>query len=177
MNAMTPINTSKYARCIEASKKVHWEIDRDVIRGRRFDTGRKYLPDGLSLLDGLPLSEPEKRFASQIQGRTYANLFGLVERFITAKLLEVGREHHLGDQTALEALVRFSDEEIKHQELFRRIEALCGEVMPPGYAFAPDPNDVARVVLGKSTWAVLALTCLIELFTQAHYTSSIAPDG
>jgi hypothetical protein len=31
-------------------------------------------------------------------------------------------------------------------------------------------------VLGKSTWAVLALTCLIELFTQAHYRSSIEPD-
>jgi hypothetical protein len=35
---------------------------------------------------------------------------------------------------------------------------------------------VAGVVLGKSTWAVLALTCNIELFTQAHYRSSIEPD-
>jgi hypothetical protein len=32
-------------------------------------------------------------------------------------------------------------------------------------------------VLGKSTWAVLALTCMIELFTQAHYRESIAWDG
>ena len=29
---------------------------------------------------------------SQIQGRTYANVFGLVERFITAKLIEIGRD-------------------------------------------------------------------------------------
>ena len=29
-------------------------------------------------------------------------------------------------------------------------------------------------MLGKSTWAVLALTCHIELFTQAHYRASIA---
>ena len=41
--------------------------------------------------------------------------------------------------------------------------------MPAGYPFLPQPNDVASVVLGKSTWAVLALTCHIELFTQAHY--------
>jgi hypothetical protein len=34
---------------------------------------------------------------------------------------------------------------------------------------------VAQVVLGKSTWAVLALTCLIELFTQSHYRESIEP--
>ena len=61
---------------------------------------------------------------SQIQGRTYANIFGLVERYIGAKVLEVSRDHWLGDQTALEALVRFTDEELKHQELFRRVESM-----------------------------------------------------
>lgn len=175
MNAMTPIDTAKYIRCVEASKKVHWDIDRDVIRGRRFDAERKYLPDGLSLVDGLPLSDAEKRFASQIQGRTYANLFGLVERFITAKLLEVGREHSLGDQHALEAVVRFSDEEIKHQELFRRIELMIGDVMPAGYRFCVDPDAVAGAVLSHSTWAVLALTLHIELFVLSHYRESIEP--
>ena len=114
---------------------------------------------------------------SQIQGRTYANMFGLVERCIGAKILEVSREHWLGDQTALEALVRFTDEELKHQELFRRIERMIASGMPGGYRFEPQPNDVARVILGKSTWAVLALTCMIELFTQEHYRASIAPDA
>jgi hypothetical protein len=177
MNAIiNPADTAKYARSIEASKKVRWEIDRDVIKGRRFDTARKYLPDGLSLLRQLGLSDTETRFASQIQGRTYANVFGLVERFITAKLLEVGREHSLGDQHALEALVRFSDEEIKHQELFRRIEAMIGETMPAGYRFGADPDAVARAVLSHSTWAVLVLTLHIELFVQLHYRQSIEPD-
>jgi len=109
-----------------------------------------------------------------VQGRTYANMFGLVERFINAKMLEISRDHWFGDQTALEALVRFSDEELKHQELFRRIELLVAERMPPGYVFTAAPNDVAAFVLGKSTWAVLALTCHIELFSQAHYRASIA---
>jgi hypothetical protein len=113
---------------------------------------------------------------SQIQGRTYANVFGLVERFISAKILEVSKDHWFGDQVALESLVRFTDEELKHQELFRRIEKLCAEDMPEGYSFKPDPNEVAAVVLGKSTWAVLGLTCHIELFTQAHYKQSIEQD-
>jgi hypothetical protein len=113
---------------------------------------------------------------SQVQGRTYANMFGLVERFIGAKILEVSRTHWLGDQVALEALVRFTDEELKHQEMFRQIEASIAAGMPEGYTFLPRPNDVAGVVLGKSTWSVLALTCLIELFTQTHYRASIAPD-
>src|SRR5207302_954978 len=81
-----------------------------------------------------------------------------------------------GDQVALEALVGFSDEELKHQALFRRIETMVGEVLPDGYRFDVDPNAVARAVLGKSTWAVLALTLDIELFTQLHYRQSIDPD-
>lgn len=179
MSTAQPIEIpNPYARCINASKRIRWDIDADVIRGRKLDVGQKFLPDGLSLSTELPfLSGPEQRFMSQVQGRTYANLFGLVERFINAKILEVSRDHWLGDQVALEALVRFSDEELKHQELFRRIEALAAETMPSGYRAAADPNAVAQFVLGKSTWAVLALTCHIEIFTQVHYKKSIEPDG
>jgi len=171
------IDTTRYARCIEVSKRIRWDIDHDVFRGRQFDFSKKFLPDGLSKIDQFDfLNAEEKKLLSQIQGRSYANIFGLVERFICAKIMEVSQDHWLGDQVALEALVRFSDEELKHQELFRRIEQMIGEHMPEGYHFAPDPNEVAKVVLGKSTWAVLALTCHIELFTQAHYKQSIEPD-
>jgi len=173
-----PVATNRYAQCIVASKRNRWDIEKDLLRGRRLDFTRKFLPDGLSKVKDLPfLGEEEKRFISQIQGRTYANMFGLVERFICAKVLEVSNEHFLGDQVALEALIRFSDEELKHQELFRRMEKLAGEQMPEGYRFLPQPNEVARVVLGKSTWAVLALTLHIELFTQVHYKESIEPDS
>jgi hypothetical protein len=179
MNAISKISSNdRYARCIQASKQVRWDIDKDVIRGRRFDAASKFLPDGLSLADAFTtLSASEKRFVSQIQGRTYANIFGLVERFINAKVLELSHEHWFGDQVALEALVRFSDEELKHQALFRRIDAMVGDVLPGGYHFDIDPNGVAHAVLGKSTWAVLALTLDIELFTQLHYRQSIEPDG
>jgi hypothetical protein len=169
--------TDRYARCIAASKRIRWDVDRDVIRGRRFDLAKKFLPDGLSRVNELAfLSAAEKRLLSQIQGRTYANMFGLVERAIAAKVAEVNRDHALGDQIAFEALVRFTDEELKHQELFRRIEALAAEGMPAGYEFLPAPNGVAQEVLSKCTWAVLGLTLLIELFTQQHYRESIERD-
>ena len=168
----------RYARCIEVSKRIRWEIETDVIRGRQFDFSMKFLPDGLSKVSDLKFATPAERvFLSQIQGRTYANMFGLVERFIGAKILEVSRDHWLGDQVALEALVRMTDEELKHQELFRRLDRMAAAGMPAGYTFLPQPNDVANVVLGKSTWAVLGLTLDIELFTQAHYRSSIEPDA
>mgnify|MGYP001817769791 CR=1 FL=1 len=179
MNAiLKSSDTDRYARCISVSKRVRWDIEDDVIQGRSFNRSDKYLPDGLSQIPVFTtLSEDEKRFVSQIQGRTYANVFGLVERFINAKVLEVSQDHWLGDQVALEALVRFSDEELKHQALFRRINDMLGEIMPAGYRFNVDPDAVANAVLGKSTWAVLALTLDIELFTQLHYRQSIESDG
>jgi hypothetical protein len=175
--AANPSSTLRYAKCIETSKRIRWDIDRDVIRGRRFDFDRKFMPDGLSKIPELAFLQPdEARFLSQIQGRTYANMFALVERFIGAKVLEISQDHSLGDQVALEALVRLTDEELKHQALFRRLDAMAAADMPAGYRFVPDPNDIAHAVLSKSTWAVLALTLDIELFSQAHYRSSIDPD-
>lgn len=178
MQSAVPNTSANYMKCIETSRRIRWDIDADVIRGRQFDYSKKFLPDGLSKVTELPfLDGNEQMLLSQIQGRTYANMFGLVERFIGAKILEISRDHWLGNQTALEALVRFTDEELKHQELFRRIEQMLAAGMPQGYNFVPQANEVAGAVLGKSTWAVLALTCHIELFTQAHYRESIEPDN
>jgi hypothetical protein len=168
---------ARYARCVKASKRVRWEIDADVFRGRTFDFRRKFLPDGLTRVNELDFLTPdEKRTMSHVQGRTYAYLFSVFERYIGAKILELASHNGLGDQVTLEGLIRFSDEEIKHQELFRRIEAMIAARMPGGYAQSVDPNEVAARVLGKSTWAVLALTCHIELFTQVHYRESIERD-
>ncbi|HEU5296546.1 MAG TPA: hypothetical protein VFU71_17330 [Burkholderiaceae bacterium] len=170
--------SERYARVIELSKRVRWEIERDVIRGRRLELSKTFLPSGLSLVNELPfLSSEQKRLLSQVQGRTYAYIFALVERFIAAKGSELGRRHALGDQVAFEALLRMTDEEIKHQELFRRLETMMSATMPPGYQMTADPDAVAQAVLGASTWAVLALTLDIELFTQAHYRASIEPDA
>jgi hypothetical protein len=169
-------HTARYAQVVRLSKKAEWQIDRDLLQGRTFDFSRKFLPDRLSRIDRLTfLSADEARLLSQVQGRTYAYIFGLVERFISAKMLDQGRAHIFGDQLALEALVRFSNDEIKHQELFRRMETMIGSQMPAGYRQVANPNDVARAVLAASTWSVLALTCHIELFVQAHYAESIAP--
>jgi len=169
-------SANQYAKVIENSRRVRWDIDKDVIRNRRFDLERTFLPAGLSLVNELNFMTPDdRRLLSQVQGRSYAYIFGLVERFIGAKMLEISRQHALGDQTALEALVRMTDEELKHQQLFRRMETMMADDMPAGYTATADPDAVASAVLSKSTWSVLALTLDIELFTQAHYRASIEP--
>lgn len=179
MNAVTAMNSEtgnndRYARCIEVSKRIRWEIEQDVIRSRDFDYSKPFLPNGLSKVEELDfLGAAEKKFLSQVQGRSYAYIFGLVERFINAKVLEISQKHWFGDQTKLEALVRFSDEELKHQAMFRRLEEMMDANMPTGYQLTADPDGVAHAVLSKSTWAVMMLTLHIEMFTQLHYKESI----
>ena len=49
----TPVTTERYAKVIEVSKRVRWEIERDLIRGRHFDYTKTFLPSGLSLVNEL----------------------------------------------------------------------------------------------------------------------------
>ena len=113
MDSTYAVPTDRFARCVAASKRMRWDLETDVIRGRRLDRADKFLPDGLTLAGRLDFLAPSERiYFSQVQGRTYANMFGLVERYIGAKVLELSRDHWLGDQVALEALIRFGDEEV-----------------------------------------------------------------
>ena len=62
-------STQRYLQLIEASQRVRWDIDRDVIRGRNFDYTRTFLPAGLSLADEIAFLKPaDRRFLSQVQG-------------------------------------------------------------------------------------------------------------
>ncbi|MEH6550028.1 MAG: hypothetical protein V7711_17370 [Pseudomonadales bacterium] len=177
MNAYTN-PADPYQKCLNHAHKVNWDIDTDVIKFRALERQHKFLPDSLSLVRQLTfLTDDQQCFLSQVQGRSYAYIFGLVERFINAKILELSGDHVLGDQTILSALIQFSQEELKHQELFRRTENLAAAVMPEGYVMTANPDDVAQAVLSKSSWAVLALTCHIEIFTQVHYLHSIKDDA
>ena len=53
------IPTERFARCIAASKRLRWDVETDVIRGRRFDREKKFLPDGLTLAGRLDFLSQE----------------------------------------------------------------------------------------------------------------------
>ena len=42
------VDTQRYAKTIEVSKRIRGISDRDLIRGREFEFSKKFLPDGLS---------------------------------------------------------------------------------------------------------------------------------
>ena len=137
------------------------DIDRDVIRGRKFDfrrsPARRDLP--VDRLDFLKARW--RRLLSQVQGRTYANIFA-GERY-SAKIGNQPRSL-AGRSDRTRALVRFTGEELKHQELFRQSSAVA-EGMPQATRSCRSQRR-CLVRARKVPWAVLALTCHIELFTQ-----------
>lgn len=168
-------DSARYSNCISASRRVRWDIDADVLRGRDLDFGRPFLPQDMTLAGELSFVDAAGcRALSQVQARSYAGFLGLAGRFVAAKLLETSRDHCLGDQLAFEAHLRCCDEELKHQALFRQLDRMMEDGMPPGYRRVADPNGYTHRVLARSSWAALALACHVELLAQAHYTRSIA---
>ena len=71
------------------------------------------------------------------------------------------------------SLVRFSEEELKHQELFRRSIELFNEQFGITPRLIPGREAVAEVVRSKSKLAVLLLIDIIEWFVQVHYTEHV----
>src|SRR5215211_6471178 len=127
--APTPMVTHNYTfqHVLENSKKVAWQED-DVLDGRRFDLSKRFLPNRLSGVDEIAcLDDDEKRTLNQIMGNAYCHLFAFVEEFIVPTVTEEVLQHPYGDEVRQQSLVRFSEEELKHQELFRRSIALFTE--------------------------------------------------
>ncbi|HEX5368911.1 MAG TPA: diiron oxygenase [Dehalococcoidia bacterium] len=162
-----------YVDALENSKKVAWTED-DVLSGRSFDMSKRFLPDSLSGVDGIAiLNQDEKRLLNQIMGNAYLHLFAFVEEFIVPSVMEEALRDPYGDEIRQRSLVRFSEDELKHQELFRRAIRLFNEQFGMAPNLLPDREAVAAVVRSKSKLAVQILIDLIEWFVQVHYTEHV----
>lgn len=166
-------HTYSYQDCLANSQKVAWKED-EIFAGKRFDFSKRFLPNTLSGVDEITcLNDDEKRQLNQIMGNAYCHLFAFVEEFIIPLVTEaVVRDVH-GDEVRLRALLRFAEEELKHQELFRRSMELFDQGFGTTCGLLPNREEVAKVVLSKSRLAGLYLTTVIEWFTQVHYTEHV----
>ena len=59
----TNVDTQRYAKCVQVSKRVRFDIERDVIRGRKFDFNQIYPESGI----GRSLKD-EARFSARVVG-------------------------------------------------------------------------------------------------------------
>jgi hypothetical protein len=166
-----------YESCVRASETASWKLDEVMPASTRLDFGRPFLPVGLAARGELPfLSHAEKRTLNQLTGNAYLNLFAFVEEYILATVLQHASAEAFGDHDAIRALVRFADEEAKHQKLFYRfIEAFRRDFAIETEVLG-SATDVAHVILSKSPIAVMIVTLHIEIMTQAHYTECVRDD-
>jgi hypothetical protein len=169
-------HTYSYEQCLQNSLKVAWK-EEDVLRDRDFDYAKRFLPNRLAGVDEIGcLDEREKLTLNQIIGNAYCHIFAFVEEFIVPQALEEAQRDVYGEEARVRALIRFAEDEIKHQQMFRRSMALFEKGFGIRCGVIPGREDVARVVLGKSRLCSLLLTSMIEWFTQVHYVEHVRAD-
>jgi hypothetical protein len=110
-------------------------------------------------------------------GNGYCHIFAFVEEFIIPTVTEEAMKDVYGDEIRARSLLRFAEEELKHQELFRRSVELFGQGFGIECDLIPGREAVAEVVRSKSKLAVMILTAIIEWFTQLHYIEHVQDDG
>ena len=167
-----------YASIVAASEKVAWSVDA-IFRDRRFDVSKPIVPASWVRTQALEfLTDQDQLTLNHCRAFSYAHLNGNYEEFIPLHLTCIVQQDWHDDRAHLRALLRFGDEEMKHQQLFRRtetvLEASCGH--PFGRYF---DDDKARVT--AFTNAVLAypplprflLLLAFEFGTRRHYVESV----
>ena len=166
-----------YQDCLDNSKKVSWTED-DVLSGKKFDFSKRFLPNKLTGVDEIGcLNDDEKRQLNQIMGNGYCHIFAFVEEFIIPAITEEAMKDVYGDEVRVRSLLRFAEEELKHQELFRNSVDLIGEGFGIECGLIPGRVEVAKLVRSKSKLAVMILTTIIEWFTQLHYIEHVRDDS
>ena len=166
-----------YSDILQNSLKVAW-TERQVLDGRDFDYSKRFLPNRLSGVDGIRcLDDREKLKLNQIMGNAYCHIFGYVEEYIIPQALEAAQRDVYGNETRLRTLLRFAEDESKHQELFRRSTALFEKGFGVRCGLIPAREEVARMVLSKSRLCGYLLTSMIEWLTQLHYLEHVRDRG
>jgi P-aminobenzoate N-oxygenase AurF len=162
-----------YETCLDGSVKNAWSVD-DCFQGRDFDFTKPFLPDRIAGVSGIGcLSRIEKRKLNQIRGNSYCHIFAFVEEYIVPMVVDHARGDVYGDETRLWSLLRFAEEEVKHQEMLRRACSQFEAGFGTSCGLVPGREEVAGVVLGTSPLTALLLTSMIEWFTQLHYVEHV----
>lgn len=166
---MSILNTD-YARVVELSEKVAWKLDDVIPHEVSLDFTKSFMPKTMFAAGELSfLSAKEKLKLNQIYGNSYSYLFYFVEAYIIDMAMRHAQAELYGDDDNLRAMLRFAEEEVKHQRMFLRF----GDLFSHGFGTTCDvvesPQAVAQVILSKSPMAVMLVTLHLELITQAHY--------
>jgi hypothetical protein len=162
-----------YAKGLDGSLNRSWTVE-DCFQGRDFDFTKRFLPERIAGVEDIAcLDADEKRQLNQIRANSYCHLFAFVEEFIIPVVIASVDRDVFGDETRLRSLVRFADEEVKHQEMMRRACALFEAGFGVSCGLVAGREAVAEAVLATSPLTALLLTSMIEWFVQLHYVEHV----
>ncbi|NMO22767.1 hypothetical protein HPC49_23470 [Pyxidicoccus fallax] len=166
--------THEYQSCIQSSERVSWRIDELLPKDTELDFSRRFLSDALTGTEGIScLSTEEKLMLNQIRSNSYAHLFLFLEEYAVALAAQrAGLELH-GNPTHMRALLRFTEEELKHQQLFSRYTTAFARGFKVAPALLDNQVEVARAIMTKSNLGVLIFNLHMELMTQQHYVETM----
>jgi hypothetical protein len=165
-----------YDSIVAASEKVAWTVP--AVVDWQFDATKPIVPASWVGVDDVTFLDAEqRRVLNHCRAFSYVHLLGSYEDFIPHHL-DGFRRVRGGDHARLRAVLRFEEEELKHQELFRTAETLLEQAC--GYSF-DRYFDERGTRLAEFTEAVLAypsltrcLTLLaLEFGTQRAYVESL----
>ena len=167
-----------YTSIVAASEKVAWSVD-EIFRDRRFDASKPMVPASWVRTQALEfLTDQDQLTLNHCRAFSYAHLTGNYEEFIPLHLTGIIQQDWHDDRAHLRALLRFGDEEMKHQQLFRRtelvLEASCGH--PFGRYFDDDKvrvTELTNAVLAYPPLPRFLLLLAFEFGTRRHYVESI----
>src|SRR5262245_26948469 len=165
-----------YPSIVATSEKVAWTVE-EIFRDRRFDATRNIVPDSWVRTQHLTfLNEQEQRTLNHLRAFSYVHLFGNYEEFIPIHLTGLTQQDWHDNRAHLRALLRFGEEEMKHQQLFLQAEAVleascgysCGRYFDKDRLTAFTQATLAYLPLPRAL-ILLAL----EWGSQRHYVDSV----
>src|SRR5262245_58110875 len=167
-----------HASIVAISERVAWTVD-EIFGERRFDASRPMVPASWLGIQSLRFLDDGQRLTlNHCRAFSYVHLLGNFEEFAPLHLTDVVRQNPYVDRAQLRALLRFGEEEAKHQQLFRRAETVLERSC--GHPFARYFDD-EKVRVTALTNAILAhpilprflMVLALEWGTQRHYVESI----
>ncbi|HEY0189797.1 MAG TPA: hypothetical protein VGC42_01665 [Kofleriaceae bacterium] len=167
-----------YASLVSLSERACWKLDEIFPDDTVLDLSRPFLPEKYMRTAGVPgLSAQELLRFNQISGHGYCHLFDVTEEFVVVNALGEATQRLHGDRSGTRAWMRLSDEEMKHQQLFRRFARTFARQLALAPGAFPGQADVTAAVLQTSPIAVILITLYLEASTLLHFTDAIRDDG
>lgn len=166
-----------YKNCVDLSEKVSWRLDQILPEDTILNFEKPHMPEALTETDQLTcLNQSEQLKLNHVRSNSYMNLFAFLEEYIIVLTVQHAQAEMHGDHDAIRALLRFSEEELKHQALFKRYCRFFDRDFGTSTKVLDQPAAIADVILSKSPIAVLLITLHFEVVTQQHYIECIKDD-